>query len=145
MPARKKPSSSSSQSNNNNNKRKRKDDVSSDEEESDHEELASQPLTANGTKKTKPNSICGYQLPKMRDGSIVRIKIHNFMTYDDCEFFPGPGLNLVLGPNGTGEFQLITLNSLIKSSINNFIKLTLILLSNNQQVKVQLLELFVLD
>ncbi|EFC42567.1 structural maintenance of chromosome 5 [Naegleria gruberi] len=107
MPARKKPSSSSSQSNNNNNKRKRKDDVSSDEEESDHEELASQPLTANGTKKTKPNSICGYQLPKMRDGSIVRIKIHNFMTYDDCEFFPGPGLNLVLGPNGTGKSSIV--------------------------------------
>lgn len=49
------------------------------------------------------NGVGAYQIPKMRPGSIYRIKLQNFMTYDDCEFFPGPGLNLVLGPNGTGK------------------------------------------
>ena len=36
-------------------------------------------------------------------GAIVKIKMHNFMTYADVEVVPGPHLNLVMGPNGTGE------------------------------------------
>lgn len=36
-------------------------------------------------------------------GSITRIKMKNFLTYDDVEVFPGPRLNLVIGPNGTGK------------------------------------------
>ena len=34
--------------------------------------------------------------------------LHNFMTYDDCSFEPGPGLNLVLGPNGTGKSSIVS-------------------------------------
>ena len=30
----------------------------------------------------------------------------NFITYDDAEVFPGPRLNVVLGPNGTGKSTL---------------------------------------
>jgi len=30
------------------------------------------------------------------------------MTYDDVEFRPGPGLNLVLGPNGTGKSSIVS-------------------------------------
>ena len=37
------------------------------------------------------------------DGSIYRVKMSNFLTYTDAEFFPGPRLNVVLGPNGTGN------------------------------------------
>jgi predicted ATPase len=29
--------------------------------------------------------------------------LHNFVTYDDVEFRPGPYLNMVLGPNGSGK------------------------------------------
>lgn len=47
-------------------------------------------------------------LPTFREGAIVRIKMQNFMTYDDCEFEPGPGLNLVLGPNGTGKSSIVS-------------------------------------
>jgi structural maintenance of chromosomes protein 5 len=41
-----------------------------------------------------------------RPGSIVRVKMVNFITYDDAEVFPGPRLNVVLGPNGTGKSTL---------------------------------------
>jgi chromosome segregation ATPase len=41
-----------------------------------------------------------------RPGSIVRVKMINFITYDDAEVFPGPRLNVVLGPNGTGKSTL---------------------------------------
>lgn len=36
-------------------------------------------------------------------GSITRIKLVDFMTYDFVEFNPGPHLNMILGPNGTGK------------------------------------------
>lgn len=39
------------------------------------------------------------------DGSIIRIKLFNFVTYDQVELFPEPGLNLIVGPNGTGLAQ----------------------------------------
>mgnify|MGYP000521854883 CR=1 FL=1 len=38
-----------------------------------------------------------------RVGSIIRVKMRNFLTYEECEVFPGPRLNVVLGPNGTGK------------------------------------------
>lgn len=37
-----------------------------------------------------------------RVGSIVRVGMRNFLTYDDAVAYPGPQLNIVLGPNGTG-------------------------------------------
>lgn len=39
-------------------------------------------------------------------GSITRIKLINFMTYDFVEFRPGPCLNMILGPNGTGKSSI---------------------------------------
>lgn len=38
----------------------------------------------------------------------MSIRLHNFMTYDDCEIQPGPGMNLVLGPNGTGKSSIVS-------------------------------------
>lgn len=30
-----------------------------------------------------------------------------FRTYDDVEFLPGPSLNVIIGPNGTGKSSII--------------------------------------
>lgn len=40
-------------------------------------------------------------------GSIVRVKLTNFVTYTAVEFYPGPSLNMVIGPNGTGKSTLV--------------------------------------
>jgi structural maintenance of chromosomes protein 5 len=40
-------------------------------------------------------------------GAIVRVKLVNFVTYTKAEFFPGPSLNMVIGPNGTGKSTLV--------------------------------------
>ncbi|KAI9845607.1 MAG: Structural maintenance of chromosomes protein 5 [Thelocarpon superellum] len=40
-------------------------------------------------------------------GSIVRVKLQDFVTYTSAEFFPGPSLNMVIGPNGTGKSTLV--------------------------------------
>ncbi|KAI0290728.1 P-loop containing nucleoside triphosphate hydrolase protein [Russula brevipes] len=50
--------------------------------------------------------------PLLRDkdgyvpGSIVRVQLHNFLTYDHVEFRPGPHLNMIIGPNGTGKSSI---------------------------------------
>lgn len=46
------------------------------------------------------------QFQGFKPGSIVRVKMMNFLTYDECEVFPGPKLNVVIGPNGTGKSTL---------------------------------------
>ncbi|KAI9296882.1 P-loop containing nucleoside triphosphate hydrolase protein [Neoconidiobolus thromboides FSU 785] len=40
-------------------------------------------------------------------GSIKRVKLENFVTYDFCEFTPGPNMNMVIGPNGTGKSTIV--------------------------------------
>lgn len=40
-------------------------------------------------------------------GAIIRVKLTNFVTYASAEFFPGPNLNMVIGPNGTGKSTLV--------------------------------------
>ncbi|RIA89012.1 P-loop containing nucleoside triphosphate hydrolase protein [Glomus cerebriforme] len=40
-------------------------------------------------------------------GSIVRVSLKNFVTYDSVEFYPGPNLNMIIGPNGTGKSTIV--------------------------------------
>ncbi|CEH18097.1 Structural maintenance of chromosome protein SMC5/Spr18, SMC superfamily [Ceraceosorus bombacis] len=40
-------------------------------------------------------------------GSIVRVKLEHFVTYDAVEFYPGPHLNMIIGPNGTGKSTVV--------------------------------------
>ncbi|KAG9258725.1 structural maintenance of chromosome complex subunit SmcA [Emericellopsis atlantica] len=40
-------------------------------------------------------------------GAIIRVSVKNFVTYEKADFFPGPNLNMVIGPNGTGKSSLV--------------------------------------
>lgn len=40
-------------------------------------------------------------------GAIVRVACSHFVTYDAVEFFPGPYLNMIIGPNGTGKSTIV--------------------------------------
>jgi chromosome segregation ATPase len=40
-------------------------------------------------------------------GSLVRVKLSNFVTYTAADFNLGPSLNMVIGPNGTGKSTLV--------------------------------------
>ncbi|ETO04669.1 hypothetical protein RFI_32726 [Reticulomyxa filosa] len=40
-------------------------------------------------------------------GAIRELRVHNWMTYDDVDLRPGPGLNLVIGANGSGKSSLV--------------------------------------
>ncbi|XP_014813978.1 PREDICTED: structural maintenance of chromosomes protein 5 [Calidris pugnax] len=45
--------------------------------------------------------------PRFVEGSIVRIFMENFLTYDVCEVHPGPNLNMIVGANGTGKSSIV--------------------------------------
>ncbi|KAI0476179.1 hypothetical protein GGR56DRAFT_665927 [Xylariaceae sp. FL0804] len=40
-------------------------------------------------------------------GAIVRVTLRDFVTYEHAEFKPGPSMNMVIGPNGTGKSSLV--------------------------------------
>ncbi|KAJ3586807.1 hypothetical protein NHX12_013199 [Muraenolepis orangiensis] len=41
------------------------------------------------------------------EGSILRITMDNFLTYDHAVVHPGSNLNMILGPNGTGKSSIV--------------------------------------
>eukprot|EP00298_Acanthocystis_sp_HF-20_P016396 c21470_g3_i1.p1 GENE.c21470_g3_i1~~c21470_g3_i1.p1 ORF type:complete len:1155 (-),score=486.10 c21470_g3_i1:38-3502(-) len=45
--------------------------------------------------------------PYFKKGQIIKLQMQNFLTYDDATIYPGPYLNLVIGPNGTGKSTIV--------------------------------------
>ncbi|KAF9429322.1 Structural maintenance of chromosomes protein 5 [Entomortierella beljakovae] len=49
-------------------------------------------------------------LPNKTDyqhGSILKVSMKSFVTYEYCSFSPGPNLNMIIGPNGTGKSTIV--------------------------------------
>lgn len=62
----------------------------------------------NGTQEqSDAQSDDEYSEEAHQPGSIVRVTLKNFVTYTAAEFHPGPSLNMVIGPNGTGKSTLV--------------------------------------
>ncbi|KAJ9099824.1 hypothetical protein QFC21_003824 [Naganishia friedmannii] len=82
------------------------DDESSEEEEKDYVEEENE--EGQMIKRYKRKVI---QIERGKDGyvagSIVRVKLDNFVTYDHVEFRPGSHLNMIIGPNGTGKSTIV--------------------------------------
>ncbi|KAF5865264.1 Structural maintenance of chromosomes protein 5 [Aspergillus alliaceus] len=85
------------------------EDISSDEGgDDDHivngaskvAKMAKRRISQNGSQNGAPQEV-------YKPGAIVRIKVIDFVTYTSAEFFPGPKLNMVIGPNGTGKSTLV--------------------------------------
>ncbi|OAG04898.1 P-loop containing nucleoside triphosphate hydrolase protein [Paraphaeosphaeria sporulosa] len=85
--------------------------------ESDDEE---QPGVSDGSASKRARSISDasgspssnhshHRLPEdvHQPGSLVRVKLTNFVTYTSAEFHLGPSLNMIIGPNGTGKSTLV--------------------------------------
>ncbi|XP_051540633.1 structural maintenance of chromosomes protein 5 isoform X3 [Myxocyprinus asiaticus] len=68
-----------------------------------HELTHSQASNSESTPSTSTND----QREGFVEGSIVRITMHNFLTYDHSEVFPGPKLNMIVGANGTGKSSIV--------------------------------------
>ncbi|KAI0837943.1 P-loop containing nucleoside triphosphate hydrolase protein [Hypoxylon sp. FL0890] len=59
-------------------------------------------VKSSPSRTDRENSISEFQT-----GAIVRVLVENFVTYEHAEFNPGPNLNMVIGPNGTGKSSLV--------------------------------------
>ncbi|XP_036063819.1 structural maintenance of chromosomes protein 5 isoform X3 [Onychomys torridus] len=61
------------------------------------------------SKRKNPNPTSTLPRPSgsFVEGSIVRIAMENFLTYDICEVSPGPHLNMIIGANGTGKSSIV--------------------------------------
>ena len=65
-------------------------------------------MNGHANRDSPMNEIGGGVGPgEFQPGAIVRVKLTNFVTYENAEFFPGPNLNMVIGPNGTGKSSLV--------------------------------------
>ncbi|KAL9051613.1 MAG: hypothetical protein Q9162_005919 [Coniocarpon cinnabarinum] len=42
-----------------------------------------------------------------KPGQLLKVHLRNFVTYTNATFKPGPSLNMVIGPNGTGKSTLV--------------------------------------
>jgi hypothetical protein len=63
----------------------------------------------NATSRTRNGSYDDddYRKEAHQPGSLVRVKLTNFVTYTAAEFHLGPSLNMIIGPNGTGKSTLV--------------------------------------
>jgi structural maintenance of chromosomes protein 5 len=102
------------------NRRKRPSTALSSEnesEDSDHSSVGSKrarharnasrsPLHASGHHRHDGASDIPVE-DEFQPGTLVRVKLKNFVTYTAAEFHLGPSLNMVIGPNGTGKSTLV--------------------------------------
>lgn len=63
--------------------------------------------TPTHTQNRGANSLTTHVQDAFQRGSLVRVKLTNFVTYTAAEFHLGPSLNMVIGPNGTGKSTLV--------------------------------------
>ncbi|KAG0313305.1 Structural maintenance of chromosomes protein 5 [Dissophora globulifera] len=40
-------------------------------------------------------------------GAIMKVTMKSFVTYEYCTFSPGPNMNMIIGPNGTGKSTIV--------------------------------------
>ncbi|KAI9933870.1 hypothetical protein ASPWEDRAFT_35838 [Aspergillus wentii DTO 134E9] len=78
----------------------------SDDDDSEVPEPSTQ-ITQTQSGDTQNGHSEGVDKNGYKPGAIVRIKVTDFVTYTSAEFFPGPKLNMVIGPNGTGKSTLV--------------------------------------
>lgn len=78
------------------------DDSEGGTDESPDSDDAPRPQRINGHAASNGTQASGFAT-----GSIVRVKVENFVIYEKAEFLPGPNLNMVIGPNGTGKSSLV--------------------------------------
>jgi len=65
------------------------------------------PSTADLKTKTPKYAKTEKESSPYVEGSIVRIKLTKFLTYESVEIKPGPHLNVIIGPNGTGKSAIV--------------------------------------
>ncbi|CCH40538.1 Structural maintenance of chromosomes protein [Wickerhamomyces ciferrii] len=65
-------------------------------------------LNSFGASASKKRKTLGAEdLDKFAPGSIIKVKVKNFVTYALTQFTLSPSLNMIIGPNGTGKSTFV--------------------------------------
>lgn len=76
-------------------------------------------------------------------GSILKIKLKNFMAFDKITVCPGPGTNLILGTNGSGKSSIIAAIGICfgasPAMINNSSKLSNFIRAGCETAKIRII------
>ncbi|KAF9981515.1 Structural maintenance of chromosomes protein 5 [Mortierella antarctica] len=57
--------------------------------------------------RTQTTVLGQHDKSEYQHGSIMKVSMKSFVTYESCSFTPGPNLNMVIGPNGTGKSTIV--------------------------------------
>ncbi|KAF9987172.1 Structural maintenance of chromosomes protein 5 [Modicella reniformis] len=59
--------------------------------------------------RSKINSLLhgAHDKSEYQHGAIMKVSMRSFVTYEWCSFTPGPNLNMIIGPNGTGKSTIV--------------------------------------
>ncbi|PHH50504.1 Structural maintenance of chromosomes protein 5 [Ceratocystis fimbriata CBS 114723] len=68
---------------------------------------SSQGISPSRQRSEATQSTSSWTRDNYQVGAIMRVFVQDFLTYDKAEFVPGPFLNMVIGPNGTGKSSLV--------------------------------------
>lgn len=85
-------------------------DEEAEEEEEEEEDGDDQDMTKHeDSEEANPLADIDLHTPpnEYSPGAVVRVKLVNFVTYEKAVFYPGPNLNMIIGPNGTGKSSLV--------------------------------------
>ncbi|KAI7820212.1 hypothetical protein BX661DRAFT_189383 [Kickxella alabastrina] len=89
-----------------------KHSIDSDDDNSDPDASEDIPISKKrGRRAANDNGNCSNETQhnsnEYRAGSIMHISLRNFVTYDSIELSPGPNMNMIIGPNGTGKSTIV--------------------------------------
>ncbi|KAG0363943.1 Structural maintenance of chromosomes protein 5, partial [Gamsiella multidivaricata] len=76
------------------------------DEDEDHGHAQSQDAVVPRSRIT--STLHGVQdKTEYKNGAILKVSMKSFVTYEYCSFTPGPNLNMIIGPNGTGKSTIV--------------------------------------
>ncbi|KAF9109450.1 Structural maintenance of chromosomes protein 5 [Mortierella sp. AM989] len=80
--------------------------LSKRQRDEDDERVGNQDLVVPRNKFT--STLNGFpDKTEYQHGSILKVSMKSFVTYEYCSFTPGPNLNMIIGPNGTGKSTIV--------------------------------------
>ncbi|KAG0086782.1 Structural maintenance of chromosomes protein 5 [Podila epicladia] len=82
---------------------KRQRDEGEDEAESTREMAPPRSRLSNNS----ASGVTTIDKTEYQHGAIMKVSMKSFVTYESCSFTPGPNLNMIIGPNGTGKSTIV--------------------------------------
>ncbi|KAF9299963.1 Structural maintenance of chromosomes protein 5 [Mortierella antarctica] len=78
-----------------------------DEDEDEAESTREMAVPRNRMSNNSASGVAAMDKTEYQHGAIMKVSMKSFVTYESCSFTPGPNLNMIIGPNGTGKSTIL--------------------------------------